>query len=58
MNSVRIVFSVAVNRDCPIFRMDVNNAFLYGDLLEDVYMKQPPGYVAREESAMQAQEVS
>ena len=30
--------------------MNVKNAFFYGDLKEEVYMKQPPEYVAQGEN--------
>ena len=42
MNSVRMLISCAVNLDWDIYKMDVKNAFLHGDLQEEVYMEIPP----------------
>jgi len=38
MSSVRTFLSIAVVRGWELHQMDVNNAFLHGDLEEDVYM--------------------
>ena len=43
MSSVRIFLSVAAIRGYELHQMDVHNAFLHGDLTEEVYMKPPPG---------------
>ncbi|GJZ89261.1 putative RNA-directed DNA polymerase [Tanacetum coccineum] len=44
MVTVRCVINLAVNQSWPIYQLDINNAFLYGDLDETVYMKPPQGF--------------
>ncbi|KMQ89047.1 retrovirus-related pol polyprotein from transposon tnt 1-94 [Lasius niger] len=42
--SVRIMLAVATTEDFEIIQFDVKTAFLYGDLYETIYMKQPNGF--------------
>lgn len=44
MTSVRTVLSVVSARNWEVHQMDIHNAFLHGDLQEEVYMKLPPGF--------------
>jgi Reverse transcriptase (RNA-dependent DNA polymerase) len=44
MNIVRTLFSLAVNGGWKLYQLDVKNAFLHGDLLEEVYMEIPPDF--------------
>lgn len=44
INTIRVLLSLAANFDWPLKQFDVKNAFLLGDLEEEVYMDLPPGY--------------
>jgi hypothetical protein len=45
MTIVRAIIAMAIAKGWPLHQMDVKNDFLHGDLQEEVYMEQPPGYV-------------
>ncbi|KAI0507377.1 hypothetical protein KFK09_013500 [Dendrobium nobile] len=44
MPTIRLLLTLALNRRCQILQLDVSNAFLHGDLPDDIYMRQPPGF--------------
>ncbi|GKB79100.1 ribonuclease H-like domain-containing protein, partial [Tanacetum coccineum] len=42
--TVRCLINLAVQNSWPLYQLDINNAFLYGDLSETVYMDLPEGF--------------
>ncbi|GJS13403.1 putative RNA-directed DNA polymerase [Tanacetum coccineum] len=44
MVTVRCVLSLAVQKGWTVYQLDINNAFLYGEIVEDVYMTLHEGY--------------
>jgi len=44
-DTIRTVLTLAAQKGCLIFLMDVQSAFLHGDLEEQVFVDQPLGYV-------------
>jgi hypothetical protein len=50
-NSLRVLLSIAAIRHWPLHQLDVKNAFIHGDLHEEVYMHLPPGFYPQGEGA-------
>lgn len=44
-STIRIVLNVSVAKNWKVRQFDVKNAFLHGELLEDVFVEQAPGFV-------------
>ena len=42
--SIRVILSLAAKRNMSLYQFDIKTAFLYGEVKEDIYMKQPLGY--------------
>ena len=47
LHTVRVLLSLATNLSWDLWQMDVKNAFLQGELEEEVYMTPPPGLESR-----------
>ncbi|CAA7018212.1 unnamed protein product [Microthlaspi erraticum] len=46
--TIRVVLGAAVDGSWPLRQLDVNNVFLQGTLTDEVYMKQPPGFIDKD----------
>ena len=49
MTYVRLFISLAATHNWDLHQLDIKNAFLHGDLQEEVYIEQPPEFVAQGE---------
>lgn len=46
LKSIRILLAIAAHYDYEIWQMDVKTAFLNGNIVEDLYMEQPEGFIS------------
>jgi hypothetical protein len=44
LDTIRIVISLAAQNSWVIYQLDVKSAFLHGEINEEVFVDQPPGY--------------
>jgi hypothetical protein len=47
LTSIRFILSIVVAFDIEVEQMDVKTTFLHGDLEEEIYIKQPEGFVVK-----------
>ena len=47
LTSIRFLLSIATAFDLEVEQMDVKTTLLYGDLEEEIYMKQPEGFIVK-----------
>ena len=47
MDTIRLILAIAAQEAWPLYQLDVKSTFLHGELDEEVYVDQPPGYEVR-----------
>ena len=45
MDSIHLVLEISASKHWEVHHMDVKSEFLHGNLHEEIYMKQPKGYI-------------
>ena len=45
ITTVQLLLSIAISQQWHIHQLDISNAFLHGDLTEQLYMSQTPGFI-------------
>eukprot|EP00253_Pinus_taeda_P020502 PITA_20502 len=45
MDSIRLTLAIVAAQGWEVHQMDVKNAFLHGDLSQEIYMEQPHGFI-------------
>ena len=46
-DTIRVILGLATSLNLKVEQMDVNTAFLHGDLEEEIYMEQPEGFLVK-----------
>ena len=49
INSIRMVLAISISKNLEVYQMEVEIAFLNGDLDEEIYMEQPEGFSTPEQ---------
>jgi hypothetical protein len=44
MEAIRLILACVCSKNIKVYQMDVNSAFLNGELEEEVYIEQPEGF--------------
>ena len=52
LKSIKILLSITAHYDYEIWQMDVKNAFLNGNLEEEIYKMQPEGFIVKNQEHM------
>jgi hypothetical protein len=52
MATIRVVLSLVAAENLYLEQLDVKTAFLHGDLDEEIYMKQPVGFIVKDKEEM------